>query len=209
MRRAADYDADMSVLASSSLPADSVTFSKAADALSALSTGRRLGILSAVAELNAAAGPARLADVAQKVGLDLKTLSKEVVRLTEAGLVTREGASLTARPEALGDLAASLAEHTALNRIVPPDSPLRRYLSHGRITGLPKRPEDLEALALALAALLPEDRSLTENEVNTLLAQAGDDVARLRRLLADFALVDRAGSAEYRRRPLPGPTAAP
>ncbi|MGX9225317.1 DUF2087 domain-containing protein [Streptomyces albus] len=144
-----------------------------------------------------------------EVGLDLKTLSKEVVRLTEAGLLTREGASLTARPEALGDLAASLAEHTALNRIVPPDSPLRRYLSHGRITALPKRPEDLEALALALAALLPEDCSLTENEVNTLLAQAGDDVARLRRLLADFALVDRAGSAEYRRRPLPGPTAAP
>ncbi|WP_329571986.1 DUF2087 domain-containing protein [Kitasatospora sp. NBC_01266] len=189
----------MPVAATSSPRSGSAVLSSAADVLLALSNGRRLAILNAVVELNAASGPVALSDLAGKLGLDLKQLSKEVVRLTEAGLVGRENGLLTARISALGELAESVAESTALCRVIPPASPLRRFLSHGRITDLPKRPEDLDAIAAALAALLPADRSLTEAEVNLLLGQAGDDVARLRRLLVDLGLVSRSGSAEYRR----------
>ena len=78
---------------------------------------------------------------------------------------------------------------------------MRRYLTNGRLSDLPKRLDDLEAMAEILAGLLPEDRTLTEHEVNETLAQASDDVARLRRLLADIGLVDRSGWAGYRRRP--------
>ncbi|MBC3840183.1 DUF2087 domain-containing protein [Streptacidiphilus sp. 4-A2] len=60
-----------------------------------------------------------------------------------------------------------------------------------------------------MAGLLPEDRTLTEAEVNALLRHAGDDVARLRRLLVDLGLVDRSGSAEYRRRPAPAAAVTP
>ncbi|PYC87412.1 hypothetical protein C7C46_04855 [Streptomyces tateyamensis] len=167
--------------------------------LLALSNGRRLAILHAVVELNAQVGPVGLAQLGERVGLDARQLAKEVVRLTEAGLLRRDQGALTAQLGPLGELGEAVAEFTALGRTVPPDSPLRRFLTHGRVTDLPKRPEDLAALAAALADLLPADRTLTEAEVNELLGQAGDDVARLRRLLVDLGLVQRSGSAQYRR----------
>lgn len=68
---------------------------------------------------------------------------------------------------------------------------------HGRIEALPKRPADLDAFAAVLCTLLPNGRKLTEAEVNDCLAQAGDDVAGLRRLLVDLHFVRRNGSAEY------------
>ncbi|UCM88682.1 DUF2087 domain-containing protein [Streptomyces marincola] len=198
----------MSVTARSPRRPGSAALSDAADALLALSNGRRLALLHTVTELNAASGPAGLSDVAGRLGLDVRTVSKEVVRLTEAGLLDRHGGELTADTARLGELAAAVAEFTALCQVVPPGSPLRRYLTHGRVSALPKNPDDLGAMARALAELLPEDRSLTETEVNEILGQAGDDVAGLRRLLADQGLVDRSGAAGYRRRPPAGGDAA-
>lgn len=190
-------------------PVDSVVLSHASDALLALSSGRRLAILNTLVELNARSGPVPMSDLARQAGLDLKTLSKEVVRLTGAGLVWRENHLLTARLSPLAELAGSVAELTALCQAVSPSSALRRYLSHGRIDTLPKRPEDLEAIAEVLAGLLPDDRSVTEAEVNEILSHAGDDVARLRRLLVDLGLVERYGSSEYRRLPVRTEAAAP
>lgn len=198
---AAAQDGGMSASASSSPRPASAVFSSAAEAPAALAGGRRLGVLNAVVELNAASGPVRLPEVARRLDLDVRSLSKDVARLTEAGLIGHKDGLLTAELSVLGDLADSVAEHTALCRVLPPAAPLRRFLSHGRLTRLPKRPEDLKAVAAALAELLPEDRCPTETEVNELLGQAGDDVAALRRLLVDLALVERSGSAEYRRRP--------
>ncbi|WP_146258989.1 DUF2087 domain-containing protein [Streptomyces tateyamensis] len=189
----------MSAAAAPSSRSRSAVLSSAADVLLALSNGRRLAILHAVVELNAQVGPVGLAQLGERVGLDARQLAKEVVRLTEAGLLRRDQGALTAQLGPLGELGEAVAEFTALGRTVPPDSPLRRFLTHGRVTDLPKRPEDLAALAAALADLLPADRTLTEAEVNELLGQAGDDVARLRRLLVDLGLVQRSGSAQYRR----------
>jgi hypothetical protein len=50
-----------------------------------------------------------------------------------------------------------------------------------------------------LARLLPDDRALTEAEVNHLLNQVHDDHAYLRRMLVDFGQLTRDGSANYRR----------
>jgi hypothetical protein len=48
-----------------------------------------------------------------------------------------------------------------------------------------------------LCTLLPNDRKLTEAQVNDHLVQAGDDVAGLRRLLVGLRFMRRGGSAEY------------
>jgi hypothetical protein len=172
----------------------SAKLSAAAAALQALSNPTRLAILAAVANLNQQRKPVVLSEL----GFDMRTLTKEIGRLTEAGLLTTSRGQLIADLTALPALAEAVVEATALARAVPPTSPLRRYLTHGRIATLPKKPADLDALAAALCTLLPNDRTLTEAEVNDCLAQAGDDVAGLRRLLVDLHFVRRHGSAEYR-----------
>jgi hypothetical protein len=172
----------------------SAELSAAAAALQALSSPTRLAVLAAVADRNQRRVPVVLGEL----GFEPKALAKEVGRLTEAGLLVRVRGQLIADLAPLGALAEAVVEATALARAVPPSSPLRRYLVRGRIETLPKRPADLDALAAALCTLLPADRTLTEAEVNECLAQAGDDVAALRRLLVDLRFVRRNGSAEYR-----------
>ncbi|MBB4943653.1 hypothetical protein FHR32_008053 [Streptosporangium album] len=163
-----------------------------------------MSIVNTVVTMNKESGAVRLAELGRALGLDLKPLSRDVMRLVEAGVLRRDGDALIADIASLGRIGDSVVEMTALCQAIPPESPLRRYLVHGRIVDLPKRPEDLDVIAHALASLLPEDQTLSESEVNAILAHAGDDVARLRRLLADLGLVERSGSAEYRR-----PAAAP
>lgn len=180
------------------VPTGSTALSAAAAALHALSHPTRLAILNAVVDGNKRS-PVALGDLVAGLGMDVRTLSKEIIRLIEAGLITREDGRLTATVARLGGLADSVVEATAMFQVIPPESPLRRYLTRGRVTTLPKRQDDLEAIAVALASLLPDDRELTEAEVNGRLEQAGDDVARLRRLLVDLGLVVRRGAADYRR----------
>ncbi|WP_018685310.1 DUF2087 domain-containing protein [Actinokineospora enzanensis] len=177
----------------------STTASAASAALAALSHPTRLRILVALFDAHDRGEPARLDAMAVAVGLDVRLLSKEIVRLTEAGLITREQGRLAPDPGHLATLSDDLVETTALCRAIPPTSPLRRYLAHGRVTVLPKRPDDLSAVAAALASLLPDDRELTEPEVNAHLAEAGPDTAALRRLLVDLGFLTRQGAAHYRR----------
>jgi hypothetical protein len=171
----------------------SAKLSAAAAALQALSNPTRLAIMAAIAERNQRRVPVVLGEL----GFDLRVVAKEVGRLTEAGLLTKVRGQLTADPSPLSALADAVVEATALARAIPADSPLRRFLVRGRIEDLPKRPSDLAAMAAALCTLLPNDRTLTEAEVNECLFQAGDDVAGLRRLLVDLRFVRRDGSAEY------------
>jgi len=170
----------------------SAKLSAAAAALQALSNPGRLAILAAIADRN----QRRVPVVLEELG-DLRTVAKEVGRLTEAGLLTKVRGQFVADLTSLGALSEAVVEATALGRAIPPDSPLRRFLVHGRIEALPKRPADLTAMAAVLCTLLPDDRTLTEAEVNDCLAQAGDDVAGLRRLLVDLHFVRRSGSAGY------------
>lgn len=172
----------------------SAKLSAAAAALQALSNPTRLAILAAVADRNQRRVPVVLGEL----GFDMKVLAKELGRLTEAGLLTKVRGQLIADLSPLGELAEEVVEATALARAVPRTSPLRRFLVRGRIETLPKKPADVNALAAALCTLLPDDRELTEAEVNDYLGQAGDDVAALRRLLVDLHFVRRNGSAEYR-----------
>src|SRR2546422_11089905 len=118
----------MSDTANSSSRVNSVILSGAADVLLALSSTRRLAVLNAIAGMNAASGPVSLSDVGQKLDVNMKDLSKEVVRLTEAGLVRRDNGALTAQVSRLGELADSVAELTSLCQAIPPTAPLRRAL---------------------------------------------------------------------------------
>lgn len=172
----------------------SAELSAAAAALQALSHPTRLAILAAVSDRNQRRVPVVLGEL----GLDQRVLTKEIGRLTEAGLLAKVRGQLVADLSPLVGLAHAVVEATALARVIPTDSPLRRYLVRGRIEALPKRPDDLDAMAAALCKLLPDDRTLTEAEVNSRLAQAGDDVATMRRLLVDLRYVRRNASAEYR-----------
>jgi hypothetical protein len=158
-----------------------------------LSNPTRLAILAAISDRNQRRVPVVLGEL----GFEMKVLVKEIGRLTEAGLLAKVRGQLLADLSPLVGLASAVVEATALARAIPPDSPLRRYLVRGRIQSLPKRPEDLDAMAVAVCALLPDDRTLTEAEVNDRLAPAGDP-AVLRRLLVDKRLVRRDASAEYR-----------
>ncbi|MFI9388255.1 DUF2087 domain-containing protein [Kutzneria sp. NPDC052558] len=171
----------------------SAELSAAAAALQALSNPTRLAILAAVSDRNQRRVPVVLAEL----GFDMKILTKEIGRLTEAGLLATVRGQLVAELSPLAGLANAVVEATALARAIPRDSPLRRYLVRGRIQNLPKRPEDLDAMAAAVCTLLPEDRTLTEAEVNDRLAPVGDP-AVLRRLLVDKHFVSRSASAEYR-----------
>jgi hypothetical protein len=128
----------------------------------ALSNPTRLAILAAIADRNERRVPVVLGEL----GFDMKVLVKEIGRLTEAGLLAKIRGQLIADLAPLVGLASAVVEATALARVIPPDSPLRRYLVRGRIESLPKRADDLDALATALCKLLPDDRVLTEAEVN-------------------------------------------
>lgn len=50
-----------------------------------------------------------------------------------------------------------------------------------------------------LVRLLPADRSLTEPEVNTALADVADDVAAVRRFLVEEGRLTRDAGRDYRR----------
>jgi hypothetical protein len=176
------------------------TNSHAAALLTALASPARLRLLSTVAERSAAGADCSLAAVAAALDIPVKALVKEVARLQDGGLLVLRGdrtleadlAPLKAAAEALvGDLPIAGLLSTA------PE--LERYFVNGRLTDLTVDHTVKLKLAPLLARLLPDDRSMTEAEVNATLGQVHHDHAYLRRMLVDFGQLTRDAGANYRR----------
>jgi hypothetical protein len=68
---------------------------------------------------------------------------------------------------------------------------LARFFRDGRLETMPRRAKDREALLAYVASRFEPGREYPEDEVNSLLMSASDDVAMLRRYLIDARLLTR------------------
>lgn len=173
--------------------------SQAAAMLTALSSPDRLALLSAIATRVAEGSDCSLEALSADLGMPMKTLVKEVARLQDCGLLVIAGRTVAADLDALRAMAGRLTGELPITGLLSTAPELERYFTHGRLTELTVDHSVKLKLAPLLARLLPEDRALTEAEVNTLLNQVHDDHAYLRRMLVDFGQLTRDGATNYRR----------
>lgn len=115
------------------------------------------------------------------LGEPLVASPKEIQRLVDAGLLTRDYA---VRGEVFKEVLAASAPATPKG--------VDRFFHDGRIDGLPRAAQDRSDLLSHLTErLLPADTELGEPEVNLLLATVTRDVPTLRRALVDAGLLVR------------------
>jgi len=173
--------------------------SRSAALLAALSSAERLTLLATVTARAAAGQNCSLAAVSEALDMPMKTLVKEVARLQDCGLLQVRDRILLADLSVLRAASDALLDELPIARLLTTAPELERYFANGRLTELTVDHAVKLKLAPMLAKLLPDDRALTEAEVNHLLHQVHDDHAYLRRMLVDFGQLTRDGSANYRR----------
>ena len=179
---------------------DPSSTSRASALLNALSSADRVALVSSIARRQADRADRRLSTIAADLGVPVKALVKEVTRLRECGLVT-VGADRTLAVDlsvltAAADALVAEMPITGLLRTAPE---LRRHFVNGRLASRTVDHDVKLRLAPLLARLLPDDRAMTEAEVNAILSQVHDDHAYLRRMLVDFGQLSRDGASNYRR----------
>jgi hypothetical protein len=170
--------------------------SQAAGMLRALASPVRLTLLSLIVQRRAAGEDCSTEALAEATGLPMRALLKDVTRLQDCGLLTRD---LVADLPALRQTADALVGELPITRLLVTAPDLARYFVNGRLTGLTVDHTVKLRLAPLLAQLLPDDRPLPESEVNERLGQVHDDYAYLRRMLVDFGQLTRDGATNYRR----------
>jgi hypothetical protein len=129
---------------------------------------------------------------------------KALVRLFEAGLVTREDGKVRAAPDAFKDAAA--AARASAPAAPPGVSPeVAQLYSNGRVSVMPVNRRTRVALLRDIAGRrFAFDRVYTEAEVTETLAAEYHDPLQLRRDMVDELLLERTlGGREYRRREAP------
>jgi predicted transcriptional regulator len=173
--------------------------SQASAMLNALASPTRLALLSVVSQRQGAGADCSFGAIAEALDMPIKALLKEVARLEDCGLLIIVNRTLSANLPALKGAAAALVDELPIARLLTTAPDLERYFVNGRLTDLAVDHSVKLRLAPLLARLLPDDRALTEAEVNELLNQVHDDHAFLRRMLVDFGQLARDGSANYRR----------
>jgi len=167
--------------------------------LNALASPTRLALVSTVAQRESVGADCSFGAVADALDLPIKALLKEVSRLQDCDLLVVVNRTLSANLAALKGTAAALVDELPVVRLLEMAPDLKRYFTNGRLTDLAVDHTVKLRLAPLLARLLPDDRVLSEAEVNELLNQVHDDHAFLRRMLVDFGQLTREGSANYRR----------
>lgn len=172
---------------------------QAAGMLRALASPVRLTLLSLVVQRQAAGEDCSLTALAEATGTPMRVLLKDVARLQQSGLLTRGDRTVSADLSALQTTADALVEKLPITGLLATAPDLRRYFADGRLISLTVDHTVKLQLAPLLARLLPDDRALTEAEVNDRLRQVHDDHAALRRMLVDFGQLTRDGGANYRR----------
>ena len=179
---------------------DTSAKSRASALLNALSSPDRLTLISTIARRRADGGDRSLTAVAADLGVPVKTVVKEVTRLQECGLVTLDGdRTLSVDLSTLKAAADALVADMPIAGLLSTAPDLQRHFVNGRLVDLTVDHDVKLRLAPLLAKLLPDDREMTEAEVNAALGQVHDDHAYLRRMLVDFGQLTRDGAANYRR----------
>lgn len=161
--------------------------------LRAVSRPERLRVLVALAD-----GPLGPSTIAERTGLDLRAAAKELARLEAAGLVGIERGVATLSLENAEAIATALEDDLPMTGIARTRG-LERFFKNGRLAAMPVDAAGQQAVAAAVAELVPEGRVFTEAEIGEVLSQAHDDVALLRRLLVDWGYLERGASTDYRR----------
>ncbi|WP_229075965.1 DUF2087 domain-containing protein [Actinoplanes sp. DH11] len=133
-------------------------------------------------------------------------------RLVGAGLASGTGDGVyRVLPGILREVAHELDRTQPIAALLTDYPQLRSYFTHGRLTSLPPTMSDrYQQTAELFARFLAVDGILSEDEINTRLSRAADDVAAVRRMLIESGWLerDRAGTSYGSARTLPQPTPA-
>jgi hypothetical protein len=180
------------------LPA--AALSRAAQQLAALAHPDRMDVIGAVLRLEQA-GTCSLAALAADQRTDVRAVARHVAVLEAAGLVRVHEHRVLPLTHVLGETSEALLAGVPVVALLREEPDLERFFSFGRLTRVPllSRVDERRRLAGLVVRLLPADRSLTEAEVNRVLAGVMDDVAALRRFLVEEGRLTRRGSQDYRR----------
>ncbi len=169
--------------------------SHAAEILSTLGEPSRLRVLAELARC----GPdgTGLSELAVTLGLPAKVVGASVARLVAVGLVVRVGSSYCAQLAEMRDTASELDRMNPVNDLLDDYPRLKGVFSHGRLVSNPELSVHGHDLAVLVGRLVGLTEPAGESEVNRRLAEIGDDVAMLRRLLVDEGVWQRdpAGAA--------------
>ncbi|NEN79775.1 DUF2087 domain-containing protein [Nocardioides zeae] len=132
--------------------------------------------------------------LAERLGVPVRTVVKDVSRLQSAGLLDLGQGGVRATLGFADALASQLARSHGLDSRLEPGSRLANKFTLGRLGSLPKDRHARSELAALAATLVPEE-GIGEPELNSLLALYFDDFAALRRLMVDEGAVERESSS--------------
>lgn len=133
-------------------------------------------------------------DIGRTAGLDARAVATALHRLTERGLVLRDGEHAFIVEEAFTTAARAAA---ALPDPIDPDVDpevarvMRSFVRDGRITQIPMQHAKRRVLLEWLVQDFEPGRRYSEPMVNLVLGQRHADTAALRRALVDEDLMDR------------------
>ena len=133
-------------------------------------------------------------DIARTAGLDVRGVATALHRLTERGLVIRDGAHAFVVEEAFAAAArAAAAQPEPLDPDVDPEVArvMRAFVRDDRITQIPMQHGKRRILLEWLVQDFEPGRRYSEQMVNLVLGKRHPDTAALRRALVDEELMDR------------------
>jgi hypothetical protein len=133
-------------------------------------------------------------DIARTAGLDARGVATALHRLTERGLVIRDGADAYVVEEAFAIAARTAAtQPQPLDPDVDPEVArvMRAFVRDDRITRIPMQRGKRRILLEWLVQDFEPGRRYSEKMVNLVLGQRHPDTAALRRALVDEELMDR------------------
>ncbi|MGZ6911924.1 MAG: DUF2087 domain-containing protein [Acidimicrobiia bacterium] len=146
-------------------------------------------------------GASTSTDIARTAGLDARAVAIALHRLTERGLVIRDGEHVFVVEEAFAVAArAAAAEPEPLDPDLDPEVArvMRSFVRDGRITQIPMQHAKRRVLLEWLVQDFEPGRRYSEKMVNLVLGKRHPDTAALRRGLVDEELMSREAGEYWR-----------
>jgi hypothetical protein len=173
---------------------------------SGVEAARIVGLLADPVRLKVVAalalGAGSIEEVAAAADLPLKDVALAARRLARAGLVRRDGPTLTLRVECFQTAARAAAEAAPppepLSEDPAEDAVLSAFVRDGRLVTIPAQQSKRRVVLEHLVRVFEPGVRYPERQVNTLLAVWHPDVAALRRYLVDEGLLTREAGLYWR-----------